>query len=166
MSNGSNTIPMLYVRDATVYRPATAEETLAAARKAISRQFRRGRVLNSPADVREYLRITIAPLEHEVFCLVLLDGRRQLIAMHELFRGTINAAIVHPREVLKEALKYNAAFVILAHNHPSGVEEPSAADEIITQRIKDVLALVDVGLLDHLVVGGNNIVSMAQRGLV
>lgn len=166
MSNGSDATPMLYVRDSTVYRPATAQETLAAARKAISQQFRRGRVLNSPAVVREYLRITIAPLEHEVFCLVLLDGRRQLIAMRELFRGTINAAVIHPREVLKEALKYNAAFVILAHNHPSGVAEPSAADEIITQRIKDVLGMIDVGLIDHLVVGGNDIVSMAERGLV
>jgi DNA repair protein RadC len=166
MSSGSDASPMLYVRDSTVYRPATAQETLAAARKAISHQFRRSRVLNSPAIVREYLRITIAHLEHEVFCLVLLDGRHQLIAVRELFRGTINAAVVHPREVLKEALKYNAAFLILAHNHPSGIAEPSTADEIITQRIKDALALVDVGLLDHLVIGGNNIVSMAERGLV
>jgi DNA repair protein RadC len=156
----------LYVREASDYRLATPEETLAAARRTLSHRFRRGCALDSPGLVREYLKITLGTMEHEVFCLILVDNRHRLLAWVELFRGTIDGASVHPREVVKEALKHNAAAVILAHNHPSGVAEPSQADELITHRLRDALALVDVRVLDHLVVGGDLIVSFAERGLL
>ena len=166
MSRDSASVPTLYVCESTTYRPATAVEVLAAAHRTISLRFRRGRILSSPTLVREYLQIAFAPLEHEVFCLVLLDCRRQLLACLELFRGTIDVASVHPREVVKEVLKHNAAAVILAHNHPSGCVTPSPADEQITQRLREALQLIDVPVLDHLVVAGNSIASMAERGLL
>lgn len=166
MSSATGSVPMLYVCDSTTYRPATAVEVLAAARRTISLRFRRSRTLSSPALVREYLRVAFAPLEHEVFSLVLLDTQHQLLAFVEMFRGTIDSAAVHPREVVKEVLKHNAAAVILAHNHPSGVAHPSPADELITHRLRDALQLIDVSVLDHLVVGGDSVVSLAERGLL
>jgi DNA repair protein RadC len=116
--------------------------------------------------VQEYLRFTLASKEYEVFCLIFLDARHRLIGMIELFRGTVDGAQVHPREVVKESLGHNAASVILAHNHPSGVAEPSQADEMITRRVKDALAVVDIQVLDHLVVAGTNVLSFAERGLI
>ena len=116
--------------------------------------------------VQEYLRITFATLEHEVFCVLLLDTHHRLLSFQEMFRGTIDGAAVFPREVVKEVLKYNAAAVIFAHNHPSGRAEPSVADECITRRLKEALALIDVHVLDHLVVAGTAFVSMAERGLL
>ena len=101
-----------------------------------------------------------------MFCCLYLDNRHRLIAFDELFRGTIDGASVHPREVVKQALARNAAAVILAHNHPSGVAEPSQADELITQRLKEALALVDIRLLDHVIVGDGNCLSFAERGLI
>jgi DNA repair protein RadC len=156
----------LYVRDASSYRPATFEETLHAARRVLAQRFRPGRSLRSPELVQEYLRFALASREHEVFCLICLDARHRLLAMVELFRGTVNGAQVHPREVVKESLRHNAVSVILAHNHPSGVAEPSAADEMITRRVQDALALVDIRVLDHLVVSVHEVVSFAQRGLM
>jgi DNA repair protein RadC len=105
-------------------------------------------------------------MEREVFGCLFLDNRHRLIALEEMFLGTIDGASVHPREVVKRALKLNAAAVILAHNHPSGVAEPSQADELITARIRDALALVDIRVLDHLVVGGTTVTSFAERGLI
>jgi DNA repair protein RadC len=105
-------------------------------------------------------------LEHEVFCCLYLDKRHRLIHFEELFRGTIDGASVHPREIVKLALQRNAAAIIIAHNHPSGVAEPSQADEMITQRVKDALGLVDIRLLDHIVVGDGVSVSLAERGLL
>jgi DNA repair protein RadC len=102
----------------------------------------------------------------EVFCCLFLDNRHRLIAFDELFRGTIDGASVHPREVVRQALQRNAAAVILAHNHPSGVAEPSQADELITHRLKDALALVDIRVLDHLIVGDSRCTSFAERGLL
>jgi DNA repair protein RadC len=166
MPNGTHSAVTLYVRDSEVFRPATSQEMLEAAHRAIAQRFKRGRVLSSPTLVREYLRIAFASLEYEVFCLLLLDSRHHLLALHELFRGTIDSAPVFPREVVKETLRHNAAAVILAHNHPSGVAEPSPADELITRRIQDALALVNVRVLDHLVVAGDCVVSMSERGLV
>lgn len=166
MSNATGSAPALYVCDSTAYRPATAVEVLAAARQTISLRFRRGRVLTSPALVQEYLRVSFATLEHEVFCVVLLDCRHRLLACVEMFRGTVNQAVVHPREVVKEALKHNAAAVILAHNHPSGIAEPSPADELITHRLRDALGLIDIRVLDHVVVAANGIVSLAERGML
>ena len=117
----------LYVRDASNYRPATVEETLCAARRVLAQRFRPGRSLRSPELVQEYLRFALASKEHEVFCLICLDARHRLLGMVELFRGTVDGAQVHPREVVKESLRQNAVSVILAHNHPSGVAEPSSA---------------------------------------
>ena len=166
MSSDHSTTRALYVREAESYRPATVEETVAAAREALARRFRRGRSLSSPKLVRDHLRFMLAAREHEVFCAIMLDNRHHLITMVEMFRGTIDGASVHPREVVKEVLRHNAAAIILVHNHPSGVAEPSQADELITQRLRDALALIDVRVLDHLVVGGDVVTSFVERGLL
>ncbi len=115
---------------------------------------------------REYVRIRLRDLAHEVFCCLYLDNRNRVLCFDELFRGTIDGAAVHAREVVKQALARNAAAVILAHNHPSGVAEPSLADELITRRLKDALALVDIRVLDHLVIGDGDCFSFAERGLL
>ena len=164
MANGNDLVRTLYVREADLYREATPEETLLAARQAIAKRFRRGATLSSPGLVREYLRVTFATLDHEVFCVLLLDTHHRLLSFQQMFRGTLDSAAVFPREVVKEVLKYNAGAVIFAHNHPSGVAEPSVADECITRRLKEALALIDVRVLDHLVVAGATFVSMAERG--
>ena len=122
--------------------------------------------MSSPSLVREHLRFALAAKEHEVFCLIMLDTRHHLIAMVEMFRGTVDGASVHPREVVKEVLRHNAAAIILVHNHPSGIAEPSQADELSTQRLREALALIDVRVLDHLVVGADVVVSFAERGLL
>ncbi|MHB1829077.1 MAG: JAB domain-containing protein [Steroidobacteraceae bacterium] len=166
MANGNDSVRTLYVRESNLFREATPEETLVAAHHAISRRFRRGATLNSPQLVREYLRITFATLDHEVFCVLLLDSHHRLLSFQEMFRGTIDSAAVFPREVVKEVLKHNAGAVIFAHNHPSGRAEPSVADESITRRLKEALALIDVRVLDHLVVAGTTFVSMAERGWI
>jgi DNA repair protein RadC len=166
MAYESNSSGTLYVRECANYRPATAQELIAAARVALSRRYRRGSSLESPAAVRDYLRLSLTELEHEVFCMILLDTRHRLIAHTQLFRGTIDGSSVYPREVVKEALKHNAAAAIFAHNHPSGVATPSQADELITQRLKDALALIDVRVLDHLIVGCEGIKSFAELGLL
>lgn len=169
MSNStqSNPIAELLVRDATgSYRPATGDEVLKAANHVISRRIRRGSALTSPDAVRDYLRTKLASLEHEVFVTLLLDSQHRLIHYLELFRGTLAQTSVYPREVVKVALAHNAAAMILAHNHPSGVAEPSRADELLTQALKQALTLVDVRVLDHFVVAGADIVSFAERGLL
>jgi DNA repair protein RadC len=124
-----------------------------------------GAVLTSPEDSKNYVKLQLALYEHEVFACLFLDNRNRVIAFEKLFHGTIDGASVYPREVVKAALSHNAAAVIFAHNHPSGVAEPSRADEQITKRLKDALALIDVRVLDHLVVG-SEIVSFAERGLL
>jgi DNA repair protein RadC len=118
----------------------------------------------SPRLVKEFLSIKLGALEHEIFCVLLLDKRLRLIEYVELFRGTIDGASVHPREIVKLALAKNAAAVLLAHPHPSGVAEPSQADELITQRVKEALALVDIRVVDHLIVAAGEVVSLAERG--
>ena len=158
---------MLYVTTASgEYVPASADVLIEAARAVLARRFRRGSPLASPRAAREWLSVNLSLKEHEVFVVLLLDNRHRLISCVELFRGTIDGASVHPREVVKEALRHNAAAVILAHNHPSGVGEPSHADEIITARLRDALALVDIRVVDHLIVAGGGCVSLAERGLV
>lgn len=148
------------------HRPATADEILAAARAVLARRIRRGTLMDSPRATRDYLTTKLGELEHEVFCCLYLDSRHRLIEFVELFRGTIDGASVHPREVVKEALTRNAAAVIIVHNHPSGVAEPSQADELITRRLRDALAMVDICVLDHLVIAGPDAISMAERGLL
>ena len=125
-----------------------------------------GQALTSPADTEDYLKARLRDLPHEVFCCLYLDNRHRVLRFAELFRGTIDGTSVYPREVVKEALAENAAAVIVAHNHPSGVAEPSQADERITLRLKAALELVDIRLLDHLIVGEGKSTSLASRGLI
>ena len=125
-----------------------------------------GMAIRSPADTEAYLRARIRHLGHEMFCCLYLDNRHRVLRFDEMFRGTIDGTSVYPREVVKEALTINAAAVILAHNHPSGVAEPSQADERITRRLKSALELVDIRLLDHLIIGDGDTTSMASRGLM
>ncbi len=136
------------------------------ARRQLTETLRSGPSLSSPRATRDFLVARLRDLEHEVFCCLYLDNRHRLIHFEELFRGTIDGASVHPREVVKQALQWNSAAVIVAHNHPSGIAEPSQADELITQRVKQALALVDIRLLDHIIVGDGTSVSLAERGLV
>ena len=120
----------------------------------------------SPVDTKNYLRLKLGSNEREVFAVLYLSNRNQLISYEELFLGTVDGASVYPREVVKSALKHNAASIICAHNHPSGVCEPSHADEMITKRIKDACGLVEIRMLDHLIVSGREAVSLAERGLI
>ena len=157
----------LLVRDAEGhYLPATADQILAAARRIVDLKVQRGAPFNAPEAVKEYLGAKLAGFEHEVFAVLFLDNRHRLIDYVEMFRGTIDSASVYPREVVKEALKRNAAAVILSHNHPSGNAEPSQADRTLTGRLKDALGLVDVRTLDHIVVAGLERVSFAELGLL
>ena len=121
--------------------------------------------LTRPQASKDYVKLQLAEYEHEVFACVWMDNRNRVISFDKMFHGTIDGASVYPREIVKTALKHNAAAVIFAHNHPSGVAEPSQADEQITKRLKDALALVDVRVLDHLVVG-EEVISFAERGLL
>ncbi|MDH3546299.1 MAG: DNA repair protein RadC [Gammaproteobacteria bacterium] len=125
-----------------------------------------GRSIRCPADTQAFLRAKIRHLGHELFCCLYLDNRHRVLRFDELFRGTIDGTSVYPREVVKEALAINAAAVILAHNHPSGVAEPSQADERITRRLKAALELVDIRLLDHFIIGDAETTSLASRGLL
>ncbi len=162
-----NNIPTLAISDGEGgYRKATATEIFQAANHAAQKKFNRHPVISSPAVTREYLAQRFVGMEHEVFCALWLDNRNRVIAFDPLFRGTIDGASVHPREVVKRALELNAAAVCLAHNHPSGVAEPSNADEMITRRLRDALNLVDVRVLDHIVCGGTETTSFAERGLI
>jgi DNA repair protein RadC len=136
------------------------------AKRALTEQMRRDTLLNSPGKVRDFLRLQLGHLPHEVFFALFLDAQNRLIAAEELFRGTLTQTSVYPREVVKRALAVNAAGVVLAHNHPSGVAEPSRADEMLTRTLKDALQLVDIRVLDHLIVGHAGIMSFAERGLV
>ena len=122
--------------------------------------------LNSPQAVRDYLRLSISDKEHEVFCIAYLDAQNRVIAFEEMFRGTLTQTSVYPREVVKRSLHHNCAAVIFAHNHPSGVAEPSRSDEALTQALKQALALVDVKVLDHFVIGAGAAMSFAERGLL
>ena len=125
-----------------------------------------GETIRSPADTEAYLQARLRHLGHELFCCLYLDNRHRVLRFDEMFRGTIDGTSVYPREVVKEALAVNAAAIILAHNHPSGVAEPSQADERITRRLKSALELVDIRLLDHLIIGDGQATSMASRGLM
>lgn len=143
------------------------QAVLELARRALREEMAVGDALSSPRAVRDYLRLTLGSLPHEVFMVLLLDAQNRLIAAEELFRGTLTQTSVHPREVVKLALAHNAAGALLAHNHPSGVAEPSRADEALTQALKQALALVDVKLLDHFIVAGAaDPLSFAERGLL
>ena len=156
-----------FVRDESTrrYRPAAESEILHHAADLLAPRVI-GQILTSPEATRDFLRTKLAGLEHEVFCCLFLDQRHRVLAFEELFRGTIAGTAIYPREVVKRALAHNAAAVILVHNHPSGVPDPSRADEVLTARLKDALSLVEVRVLDHLVVGREGIVSFSERGLL
>ena len=136
------------------------------ARRSLAQQLGERAVFDSPQRVKDYLRLQLGHLAHEVFAVLFLDAQNRLIRLEEMFRGTLTQTSVYPREVVKRALELQAGAVILAHNHPSGVAEPSRADEFLTQTLKSALALVDVRVLDHLVVGRQGVVSFAERGLL
>lgn len=136
------------------------------ARRSLQQRLADRPAFESPTRVREYLQLQLASREHEVFAVLFLDAQHRLLQFDEMFRGTLTQTSVYPREVVRRALALNAAAVILAHNHPSGVAEPSRADEFLTQSLKSALALVDVRVLDHMVVARSQVVSFAERGLL
>jgi DNA repair protein RadC len=156
----------LYVRDGDIYREADGKEVLDKAQALIAQRYRTGApTLSSPARTAEFLKLKLGALDYEVFGFLALDSRNRLIQYVELFRGTIDGASVYPREVVKEVLRLGAASVILCHGHPSGNSTPSRADEQITRRLRDCLALFDIRVVDHLVVG-ESVSSFAQLGLL
>lgn len=142
------------------------QAALEISRRHLLATLRRGDALTNPDATRRYLAARLRDRPREVFACLFLDNRHRVLAYEELFFGTVDGAAVHPREVVKRTLEQNAAAVIFAHNHPSGVAEPSAADEQITRRLKEALALVDVRVLDHMVIGDGEITSLAERGLI
>ncbi len=154
------------VRGLGLARYAELQAALEIARRHYLERLESGPCLTSPQATREFLVAHLRDRPYEVFCCLYLDNRHRLTGFDELFRGTIDGASVHPREVVREALAHRAAAVILAHNHPSGVAEPSQADELITNRLRDALALVDIRLLDHLIVGDGSCTSLAEQGLI
>lgn len=143
---------------------AQLQSVLELARRHLAEQLTRETVFSNPATVTGFVRAQLRDYQHEVFMVLFLDTRHRLIAVEELFRGTIDGASVYPREIVKRALHHNAAALIFAHNHPSGIAEPSAADEQITGRLMRALALVDIRVLDHIIVGSEGEVSLAERG--
>lgn len=163
----SSNSSVLLVRDvAGDYRQVDADEVLQAAQEVLLVRVRGGDVLASPQAVRDFLRVKLGTLEHEVFAVVHLDTQNRVIDYVEMFRGTVSQTSVYPREVVRESMMRNSAALLLVHNHPSGSTQPSKADEMLTQTLKSALALVDVRVLDHLIVAGNDILSMAERGLM
>ena len=142
------------------------DTTIKRALAILHKRIRSGDVFTSPNAVRDYLRLMLSGREHEVFVVILLDAQQRVIVVEELFRGTLTQTSVYPREVVKAALAANAAGAIFAHNHPSGVAEPSRADELLTQNLKQALALVDVKTFDHFIVAGATALSFAERGLI
>ena len=142
------------------------ESVVKLALKALAMKHRAGRTLSSPDATRDYLCLRLADYRNEVFGGLFLDNLCRIIAVRELFQGTVNSASVHPRVVVQQAMEANAAAIVFFHNHPSGVAEPSRADEMITRRLREALALVDVRVLDHFVVSAGESVSFAERGLL
>jgi DNA repair protein RadC len=145
---------------------AQIEAALELARRSLTEDLEQGAALTSPGAVRDYLRLSLGARQHEVFVCLWLDARHRVISTHEPFRGTLTQTSVYPREIVKAALAVNAAAVIFAHNHPSGAAQPSQADELLTRNLKEALGLVDVKVLDHFIVAGNQAISFAERGLL
>ena len=145
---------------------AQLQAVLEMARRHLGETLQQGSALTDPATTRRYLSTCLRDHDHEVFACLLLDNRHRVLRFSELFHGTLNGASVYPREVVKHALRHNAAAVIFAHNHPSGVAEPSEADRHLTRRLKSALELVEIRVLDHIVIGDGEEVSFAERGLI
>ena len=148
--------------------PVTGDDIISMADEILIERLARpsAECFQNPDDVKTFLKLRHAHYKSEVFSVLFLDNRHRMLAFEELFHGTIDGASVYPREVVRRALEHNAAAVILAHNHPSGVAEPSRADTQLTRRLSDALGLIDVRCLDHIVVGAEETVSFAERGLI
>jgi DNA repair protein RadC len=156
----------LFVRESEVYREATHDQVLTGAANALARRFRVGSpVLKDPSAAREFLLIHLATLPYEVFGCLYLNGRHRLLGREQLFRGTLDTASVHSREIIRSCLAYNAASLILYHNHPSGDPSPSVADETLTRHIRDAIRSIDVRLIDHWVFG-ESVFSFSEHGLL
>lgn len=167
--NGLLSAPPQELQKVAGFGPAKCAQlhaVLELARRALREEVRRDTVLNTPAKVRDFLGLSLRNERQEIFVALFLDAQNRLIADEVLFRGTLTQTSVFPREVVQQALRHNAGAVIFAHNHPSGLAEPSRADEMLTRALKDALALVDVRVLDHVVVAGHASVSFAERGLL
>ncbi|MGH8181953.1 MAG: RadC family protein [Steroidobacteraceae bacterium] len=147
-------------------RYAAVQAAVELAKRHLLEELRTGAPLGTPQATHRFLRAQLRDRPYEVFCCIYLDNRHRLIAFEELFRGTVDCAQVHPREVLRQTLLHNASALIVAHNHPSGVLEPSPADDFITRRLKDLLALMDVRLVDHVIVGDGGCYSFAEHGIL
>ena len=167
--NGLLSAPQRELQNVAGFGPAKCAQlhaVLELARRALREEVRRDTVLNTPSKVRDYLALSLRNQRQEIFIALFLDAQNRLIADELLFRGTLTQTSVYPRAVVQQALRHNAGAVIFAHNHPSGLAEPSRADELLTRALKDALALIDVRVLDHVVVAGHASVSFAERGLV
>ena len=151
---------------AAVLNSSEANQVIAAALAVLEQRARFGSALTSPGAVRDYLKLSLAAREYEVFVAIWLDAQHRVISIQEMFRGTLTQTAVYPRECVKAALAANAAAVIFSHNHPSGVAQPSQADELLTRNLKEALALVEVRTLDHIIVAGAQSISFAERGLI
>jgi DNA repair protein RadC len=158
---------VLFVQDVFgAYWPAQFDEILQVAQRVLMERVRNSELLSSPEAVKDFLRVRLGTLEHEIFAVVHLDSQHRVIEYVEMFRGTVTQTSVYPREVVKDVLRRNSAAVVLVHNHPSGTVQPSRADEALTQTLKSALALVDVRVLDHMIVAGPSVLSMAEKGLL
>ena len=158
-------IDLFTIDDNGQFQLASAGQVIEAALAILDEKVMRNGLISAPADASAFFSLRLGSLEHEVFAAIFLDAQNRVIEYIELFRGTLTQTSVYPREVVQRALHHHCASVVFAHNHPSGVAEPSRADEMLTQTLKAALALVDVRVLDHLVVGAAGCISMAQRGL-
>lgn len=157
---------LLEVKGLGVAKSAQLSAAVELARRSLHEELKSGGALTSPGGVRDYLRLALGGREHEVFVCIWLDAQHRVLKFEELFRGTLTQTSVYPREIVKAALAWNAAAVIFAHNHPSGVAQPSQADELLTRNLKEALALVEVKVLDHFIVAGSHALSFAERGLL
>ena len=157
---------MLYIKKSNGrYRIADKKDVISEASEIYNRFFSKGTVISEPAKAADYFKLKLAHYEHEVFVCLFLTNQHQVIACEEMFRGTIDGASIYPREVLKAALQHNAAALVFAHNHPSGIAEPSHADKTITQKLKSALDYIDIRILDHFIIG-ETVYSFAENGLL
>jgi DNA repair protein RadC len=163
---GADLAKLLQVKGLGMAKAAQFAAVTELARRSLREGLKSGSALTSPGAVRDYLRLALSTRNHEVFVVLLLDAQHRVMRIDELFRGSLTQTSVYPREVVKAALAANAAAVIFAHNHPSGVAQPSQADELLTRQLRDALALVEVRVLDHFIVAGNQTLSFAERGLL
>jgi len=157
---------LLEIKGLGVAKSAQLSAAVELARRSLHEELKSGAALTSPGSVRDYLRLALGGREHEVFICLWLDAQHRVLKLEELFRGTLTQTSVYPREIVKAALASNAAAVIFAHNHPSGVAQPSQADELLTRNLKEALGLVEVKVLDHFIVAGSHALSFAERGLL